>query len=122
MQRESPNTVQLLNSPGGFRMASYLILWSANPAAWPTDPKQALAVLEGATAGGDMLLKAGALRELGWLSTEDGYAIADADSKDVVLGLIQPFFPMFTQKISEIVSWEKGKKAMLDSARQAASR
>jgi hypothetical protein len=103
-------------------MASYLILWSANPAAWPSDPKQSLAVWEGAAAGGDQLVRSGALRELGWFSAEQGYAIADAESKDAVLGMVQPFFPMFTQEIREIIPWENGKQAILSSARHVASR
>ena len=103
-------------------MARYLVLWSANPAVWPTDPKQALAVLEGATAGGDHLLSSGGVKELGWLTAQSGYAIFEADSKDKVLGMVQPFYPFYEQEIGEIVSWEQGKQALLASARQAASR
>ncbi len=102
-------------------MASYLVLWTANPAAWPTEPKQSLAVWEAATAGGDHLVKSGVAREMGWLSTEQGFVILDAPSKDAVLELIQPFFPMFTQVIHEVVPWESGTQAMLKGARQAAS-
>ena len=103
-------------------MARYLVLWSANPTVWPTDPKQALAVLQGAAAGGDHLLQAGGAREIGWLTAESGYAIFEADSKDKVLGMVQPFFPFYQQDIREIVPWEQGKQALLASARQAASR
>ena len=103
-------------------MARYLVLWSANPAVWPTDPKQSLAVLEGAAAGGDHLLRSGGAKEIGWLTAQSGYGIFEADSKDKVLGMVQPFHPFYGQEIHEIVSWEQGKQALLASARQAASR
>jgi len=103
-------------------MSSYMVLWRANPSAWPTDPKQALAVLEAATGGGDQLLKAGAAKEQGWFTAQEGYAMFEADSKDSVLGMVQGFFPYYTQDVREIVPWEAGKKAILDNARQAASR
>ena len=103
-------------------MARYLVLWSANPAVWPTDPKQALAVLEGATAGGDHLLNSGGAKELGWFTAQNGYAIFEADSKGKVLGMVQPFYPFYEQEIHEIVPWAQGKEALLASARQAASR
>ena len=102
-------------------MARYLVLYSANPAVWPTDPKQALAVFEGAAAGGDALLKAGALKELGWFTPQQGYGLFEADSKAEVLGMVQPFFPYYEQDIREIVPWDKGKEAILNSARRAAS-
>ena len=103
-------------------MARYLVLWRVNPAAWPTDPKQSLAVWQMAAGGGDALLKSGALKELSWLSSEMGLAIFEADSKAAVMGMVQPFFPMFTQEIHEIVPWEAGKQALLNSASQVASR
>jgi hypothetical protein len=103
-------------------MARYMVSWSANPSAWPTDPKEVLAALEAATGGGDQLLGGGAANEIGWFTAQDGYAIFEADSKASVLGMVQGFFPFFTQDVREIVSWEAGKNAILDSARQAASR
>ena len=103
-------------------MARYLVLYKANPSLWPTDPKQALAVLEGAVAGGDALLAAGALKELGWFTAQDGYGIFEADSKAMVLGMVEPFFPYYTQEILEIVPWDAAKQAILASARQAAAR
>jgi hypothetical protein len=99
-----------------------MVLWKANPAAWPADPKQILAVLEGATGGGDQLVKAGAAQELGWFTPQEGYAIFKADSKEAVLGMVQGFFPYYIQDVREIVSWDAGKQAILESARQAASR
>ena len=70
----------------------------------------------------DHLLSGGALKELAWLSADDGFAIFEAESKAAVMGMIQPFFPHFSQDIREIVAWENGKQAILASARQAASR
>ncbi len=49
-------------------MPRYMVAWRANPSAWPTDPKQMLAALEGAFGGGDQLLGAGA-EEISWLSS-----------------------------------------------------
>ena len=103
-------------------MPRYMVLYRANPSVWPTDPKQALAVLEGAIAGGDQLLKTGALKEAGWFTSQEGYGIFEADTKEKVLGMVQPFFPYYSQDIHEIVSWDKAKAALLGSARQAASR
>ena len=103
-------------------MSRYMVLWKANPSAWPSDPKQVLAVLEGSTAGGDHLLAGGALKELGWFTPQEGYAIFEADSKEGVLAMVQPFFPYYDEDIREIVPWEKGKEAILGSARQSASR
>jgi hypothetical protein len=103
-------------------MARYMVSWRANPSAWPTDPKEVLGALEAATGGGDQLLGGGAATEIGWFTPQEGYAIFEADSKERVLGMVQGFFPYFTQDVREIVPWEAGKNAILDSARQAASR
>jgi hypothetical protein len=103
-------------------MARYMVLWSANPAAWPTDSKEVLSAIEAATGGAEQLLAGGVLKELGWFTPQAGYAIFDADSKAAVLGMIQGFFPYYLEDVREIVPWEDGKKAILDSARQAASR
>jgi hypothetical protein len=102
-------------------MPRFMVSWEANPSAWPTDPKQILAILEGATSGGDQLLKAGAAKELGWFTPQKGYGIFEADSKARVLGMVQGFFPYYTQDVREIVPWESAKQAFLDSARQAAT-
>ena len=99
-----------------------MVLWKANATAWPTDPKESLTVLEGVTAGGDALLLSGAISELGWFTPQEGYAIFEGASKDTVLGLIQGFFPYYSQDVREIVSWESGKEAILESARQPTSR
>ena len=102
-------------------MARYLVLWKANPSAWPTDPKAIVDLLDGATSGGDQLQAAGAVSELGWFTPQEGFAIFEADTKDRLLGMLQGFFPLYTQEIREVVPWEAGKRAILDSARQAAS-
>ena len=99
-------------------MSRYLVLWKANPSVWPTDRKAMLAVVEAATGGGSQLLEAGAIKELGWLTTEDGYAIFEADSKAAVLGQLQGFSPYFSQSVPEIIPWEAGVNAMLESAQQ----
>jgi hypothetical protein len=73
----------------GIVISRFLVTWEANPSVWPTDSKQALAVLESATGGGDKLLTSGAAKEIGWLSAQEGFAIFEADSKDSVLGMVQ---------------------------------
>ena len=103
-------------------MSRYMVLWKANPTAWPTEPKQTLDILKGVTDGGDQLLASGALTELGWFTPQEGYGVFEADSKAAVLAMVQGFFPLYTQDIREIVSWESGKNAILESARQAAAR
>ncbi len=103
-------------------MARFIVLWKANASVWPSEPKGVLAMWQAATAGGDHLLNDGSLKELGWLGADEGYAIFEAGSKAAVMGMIQPFFPHFSQEIREIVSWEDGKQAILSSAEQAASR
>jgi hypothetical protein len=103
-------------------VARYMVLWTANASAWPTDPKHVLDMLQGVTAGGDQLAAAGSLKELGWFTPQSGYGIFEADTKAAVLGMVQRFFPLYTQEIHEIVAWEEGKQAILDSAAQAAAR
>ncbi len=103
-------------------MARFLVLFRANPSVWPTDPKQALAVLEGAFPGADQLLASGAIKEAGWFTAQEGYALFEADSKDRVLGMVHSFFPYWSQDIHEIVPWDQATQALLGSARQAAGR
>ena len=106
---------------GPIEMSRYMVLFEANSSAWPTDPKQILAMWEGAIAGGDQLLKGGMLKEVGWFNPAKGYAIFEADSKEKVLGFVAPFFPYYNQEIHEIAPWEKAKEALLSSARRAAA-
>src|SRR6266702_7959383 len=102
-------------------MPRYMVLYRANPGVWPTDPKQALGILERVFAGSDYLFKEGALKEVGWFTPQEGYGIFEADSKEKVLELVEPFFPYYSQDIREIVSWERGKQAILAGAKTAAS-
>ena len=97
-----------------------MVLYKANASAWPTDRKQILAITEGVVAGADQLIKTGAVKEIGWFTTEAGYAILEANSKEAVLQTVAPYFPLYSQDIQEIVSWEKGKEALLAAARMAA--
>jgi hypothetical protein len=41
---------------------------------------------------------------------------------DKVIGIINAFFPFYSQEIHEIIPWEKTKEAILASARMNASR
>lgn len=100
----------------------YLVTWKTNASAWPTDPKQVLAILEAVFAGADQLLESGTAKELNWLTAQEGYGIFEADSKATVLGLVQGFFPLYDQNVREVASWESTKQAILDSARRAAAR
>lgn len=102
-------------------MARYLITWKANASAWPTDPKAALALLEGAIRGGNMLREQGFVKDIGWLSAEEGFGIFEADSKATVVGLVSPFFPLYSQQIREIGEWDASSDAALGMMRQIAS-
>jgi hypothetical protein len=102
-------------------MARYMVTWSANPSVWPTDPKEVLGAVEAATGGGSQLLAAGAAKEIGWFTPQEGFAIFEADTKAAVLGMVQPFFPYFSQEVREIVPWDAGVKAIVDSAREVAA-
>lgn len=103
-------------------MARYMVTWKANASVWPTEPKQLLDVVEGAIGGGDHLLATGAIKEMGWFTPQEGFAIFEADAKEAVLGMVQGFFPYFSQDVREIVPWESGTNAILSSARAAAAR
>ena|SRR5918999_6440410 len=103
------------------QMPKYMILFKANTSAWPSDSKQILAIWEGAIAGSERLFKEGQLKEVGWFTNTEGYAIVESDSKDKVLELVNHFFPFFSQEIHEIVPWERAKEALLNSARMNAS-
>ena len=103
-------------------MPRYIIRFKANPAAWPTDPAALVGIWEGVIAGGNRLLADGTLSEIGWISNTEGYALLQAPSKDVALGVATPFFPFFSQEIDEAVPWEKGAAAILGGARTAAGK
>lgn len=101
-------------------MKTYLISWHANPANWPTDPKEVLAVWEAATAGGDQALARGAFKEIRWLGATHGYCIVECDTKAEALATVSPFFPYFSQTVEETASWEEGRDAQLNALRAAA--
>ena len=100
-------------------MAIYQIHFKANPALWPTGPKEKLAISEGAFQGADDLLAAGAMQEVCWVSASEGYARVEANSAAGALAICAMFFPMFTQEIQELVPWNVAKEAILGAVRQA---
>ena len=102
-------------------MPRYIILFKGNASVWPTDPKQSVAVSEKVFAGGDYLLKAGEVQEIGFFTSTDGYAIMQADSKEKVVEVIAPFFPYFSHEVHEIVPWDKAKDSIIKGLRAAAS-
>lgn len=101
-------------------MATYMVNWEANPAVWPTNPSDVLAVWEKATAGADMMLASGAFKEIRWTSNTAGYGVVECDSKAEAIAICTPFFPYFSQTIEEAVPWEAARDAVLGAARQAA--
>ena len=101
-------------------MAVYQIHFKANPVLWPTDPKERLAVSEGAFQGGEDLLAAGAMQEVAWVSSSEGYARVEADTAAGALAICAMFFPMFTQEVQELVPWDVAKNTILGAVRQAA--
>jgi len=53
-------------------MPRYMVLWKANPAAWPTDAKACSVSWKARIGGGDQLLAGGGLKELGWFTDQEG--------------------------------------------------
>ncbi len=102
-------------------MSTFQIHFRANPALWPTDPQDSLALWERSAQGADAMLESGALRDLYFVSAAEGYANVDADSKSAAIAVCAAFFPNFTQEIQELVPWDQAKEAILGSARQVAS-
>ena len=102
-------------------MPKYMVLYKANPSTWPTDPKALLAFTEKTAAGADMLLKSGAVKEIGAFNSTDGYAMIEAESKVKVIEIVAAFNPFFSQEIHEIVPWAEAQQANLRAARQAAA-
>lgn len=96
-----------------------MVLFKGNENQFPVDPKQALATMEKVFAGGEMILTQG-VTEIGYFTSANGYAIVEADSKEKVLSIIAPFFPLFTMEVQEIVPFEKAKEAVLSSLRAVA--
>ena len=103
-------------------MAKYIIRFKTNPAAWPTDPAEVLKAWEGVVSSSTALLENGTLAEANWTSGLAGYAIMEASSKDAVLKVTTPFFPLFNPEIDEAVPWAEATAAILGAAKAAAGR
>ena len=101
-------------------MSTYQIHFKANPALWPSDPKENLAVWEKATAGGEAMVASGAMHDLCLVTASEGYCRVTADSATAALSICATFFPMFTQEIQELVPWNIAKDTVLKAVRQAA--
>ena len=102
-------------------MSIYQIHFQANPALWPTDPQENLALWEQTAEGADAALKTGAMRDLYFISASEGYVCVDADNKSAAVAVAAAFFPNWTQEIQELVPWEQAKDVILSAVRQAAS-
>ena len=94
-------------------MAICQIHFKANPALWPTGPKEKLAISEGVFQGADDLLAMGAMQEVCWVSASERYARVEANSAAGALAVCAMFFPMFRQEIQELVPWNVAKKRFL---------
>ncbi len=101
-------------------MAKYIIRFKVNPEAWPTDPASVLKAWEGVVVGGTALLADGTVAEINYTSGLAGYAIMEAPSKNAVIELCTPFFPLFNQEIEEAVPWAEATAAILGGAKAAA--
>ena len=104
----------------GADVAKYIIRFKTNADAWPADPAEVLALWEGVVGGGSALIEGGTLQEISWTSGLEGYAIMEASSKDAVIGVTTPFFPLFDQEIDEVVPWAEATSAILSGAKAAA--
>ena len=102
-------------------MATYQLHFRANPALWPTDPQQLLALWEQTFQAADAQIETGAMQVPHFVSNTEGYVLVDADSKSAALAVAAPFFPNWTNEIDELVPWEQAKEAILGAVRQAAS-
>ncbi len=102
-------------------MATYQLHFQANPALWPTDPQQLLALWERTIQAADALIETGAMQAPNFVSSTEGYVLVDADSKSAALAVTARFFPNWTNEIDELVPWEQAKEAILGAVRQAAS-
>lgn len=100
-------------------MPKYVIEFAANPAAWPSDPKQVLATWEGVLDGAEMLIKEGLIEEVNWFSGTEGFAIIEARTKADAVGIVTPFFPLFSQQIREIVAFDDAKQSIIAGLKKA---
>lgn len=99
-------------------MATYLIHYHANPALWPSDPHESVALWEQSIAGADQLIASGVLRDMYVVDATQGFGTMDAESKSEVLAVVAPFFPFFTQDIYELSPWSEAKESILGAVRQ----
>ena len=91
-------------------MTKYLIIWSINPNAWPTDPSAAAQGMEMLYAGIDEGVKSGRILEFGFfLSGNAGYAIDSSDGKDQIMTSFLNY-PWIERDVQEIVDYETGKE------------
>ncbi len=102
-------------------MPTYQIHFKANPALWPTDPQENLALWEQTVQGADAMLETGAMKDLYFISATEGYVCVEADTKAAAVAVAAAFFPNWTQEIQELVPWEQAKDAILGAVRQTAS-
>ena len=100
-------------------MTKYIVLFKAENSLFPTDPKQLLKLWEGILGGAEQLFKFG-MKDLGWFSPREGYAIVEAESKAKLLELVSAFVPLYSQEIQEIAPFAEAKEALLASARRSA--
>ncbi len=101
-------------------MPLYQLHYKANPALWPSDPKENLAMWEESTATAEALLESGNLHDLHLVTPTEGYARLTAESKTTALAIAASFFPMFTNEVVELVPWNEAKDPVLEAVRHAA--
>ena len=101
-------------------MSIYQIHFKANPALWPSDPKENLAMWETAWAGAEAMIASGAMHDLCFVSASEGYCRVTADAATAALSICATHFPMFTQEIQELVPWDLAKDTILGAVRKTA--
>ena len=101
-------------------MPRYIVHFAANPSAWPNDPSEVVTCWQAALGGGNQLLEQGLVDEIGWVSNVEGYGLLEADSKATVIGLVNGFFPFFSQEIMELVPHGEAGAAHVAGAKMAA--
>lgn len=60
----------------------------------------------------DSLLKAGAIKELGFFDVETGYTIVEAASRADAMKVGALFYPNVLNEPHEIIPWEEAKKVI----------
>ena len=100
-------------------MPKYVVEFATNPTAWPSDPKQVLEIWESVLGGAETLSKQGVIAEVNWYSGTDGFAIIEASTKADAVGIVAPFFPLFSQQIREIVTFDDAKRSIIAAWKKA---